>query len=141
MGHNPNVTEIVGTFIIDTLPTPNAGLVGKYARVTDLFGEKTDLLLCSNLGSSYYWQPVRTIYAKSASIAGANMTLTPLKSASVMFLTGTLVANRTVQLSETGVWPGCSFEIAMDGTLGLFTLTILGVNLGAGLSLLLSGRR
>lgn len=40
-----------------------------------------------------------------------------------------------------GAWPGCQFEIAMDGSLGLFGLTIAGLSLGSTLSLLLNGRR
>lgn len=129
-----------GSYTVDTLPAPTVDNLGSYARVTDLFGEKTDLVLCSKYGSTFFWQPVRPVWAKSMS-GNANMTLTPLKSPSIIRLTGTLTANRTINLDQTYVWPGCEFEIAFDGTLGIFGLNIAGLDLGATLSLVLGGRR
>lgn len=122
------------------LPLPDASMVGKYARVTDLFGEKTDLVLCSNSGASFFWQPVRPFWASTVG-ANANMTLSPLRSPSLLRLTGGLTANRTLTLDTTYAWPGCQFEIAFDGGLGLFGLNIIGLDLGSTLSLLAGGRR
>ena len=135
-----SATFLPGLWTVATLPPPSSDLVGYYARVTDLFGEKTDLVLCSAYGSTYFWQPVRPQWARS--IAGnASMSLTPLKSPSIMRITGTMTANRTYTLDTTGAWPGCEFVVKMDGTLGIFGITIAGLVLGATLSLVLGGTR
>lgn len=129
-----------GPYTVDTLPTPDASNLDRYARVTDLFGEKRDLVLCSQVGGVYFWQPVRATYAKS--IAGnVDTTLTTLKSPSVVFMTANLTANRTVTLSTTNAYPGATFEVAMQGTLGINTLTIAGLALGATVSMILGGRK
>lgn len=124
------------------LPVPTADMVGQYARVTDLFGEKTDLVLCSAYGSNYFWQPVRPLWMNTAPVSSnQNITLYPLRSPSVLRLTGTMTANRTITPDKALAWPGCQFEIAMDGSLGLFNLTIAGLSLGSTLALVLNGRR
>lgn len=124
------------------LPVPTADMVGQYARLTDLFSEKTDLVLCSAYGSTYFWQPVRPLWMNTAPVSSnQDITLFPLRSPSVLRLTGTMTANRTITPSKVGAWPGCQFEIAMDGSLGIFGLTIAGLSLGSTLSLLLNGRR
>lgn len=138
MTYDPTSASIIGTYTVDTKPVPSAALVGKYARITDLFSEKTDLLLCSNSGSSYYWQPVRPVYAKEMAINGA-MTLTPLKTPSVIFATAGVNSAFNLTLSNANAWPGASFEIAMDGLLG--SLNILGTGLGSGIGVLLGARR
>lgn len=125
------------------LPVPSAEMVGLYARLTDLYSEKTDLVLCSAYGAgNYFWQPVRPLWMNTAPVsANQDLTLFPLRSPSVLRLTGTMTANRTITPSKVGAWPGCQFEIAMEGTLGLFGLTIAGLSLGSTLQLLLNGRR
>lgn len=131
-----------GDYTVAGLPAPSASNVGQYARVTDLFGDKTDLVLCSKYGANYFWQPVRPFWPNiSAMSADQNLTLLPLKTPSILRLTGTLAANRTLTLSPALAWPGCQFEIQMTGTLGLFGLTVAGLALGATLSLLLGGTR
>lgn len=137
----PGKYQVNGASGVTALPTPTADYLNMYATVVDLFGEKEDNVLCSRLGTDYFWQPVRPIHSKSMSASAANMTIYPLRSPSVLFLTGTLLANRTLSLDTTGVWPGCTREIAFDGALGLFTLNILGTGLGSGLGVLLGGRR
>lgn len=122
------------------LPIPDVTMVGKYARVTDLFGEKTDLVLCSVSGGLFFWQPVRPFWARTMS-GNSNMTLSPLKTPSLLRLTGSLSASRTLTLDTTYAWPGCQFEVAFDGALGLFGLTIAGLDLGGTLSLIAGGRR
>ncbi|KQP36138.1 hypothetical protein [Pseudorhodoferax sp. Leaf274] len=129
-----------GTYTVDTLPTASTDNLGSYARVSDLFGSKTDLLLCSMAGGSYFWQPVRPFWPGSMS-ANQNATLLPLKTPSIIRLDNTLTANRTLTLSPALAWPGCQFEIQMTGTLNLFSLTIAGLALGATLSILLGGTR
>ena len=133
--------QVNGAAGVQALPVASETYLNMYATVVDLFGEKEDNVLCSRLGTSYFWQPVRPIHSKSMSAAAANMTVYPLRSPSVLFLTGTLLGNRTVTLDETSVWPGCTREIAFDGALGLFSLNILGTGLGSGLGVLLGGRR
>jgi hypothetical protein len=137
----PSVSAILpAVYTVETLPAPSAQYKGVYAKVSNLFGEKYDLVLCSVYGSTYFWQPVRPFWARSM-VVGANMTLTPLKSPSLLRLTGSLAGNRTITFDPAGAWPGCEFEIAFDGALGLYSLNILGLDLGATLGLLLGGRR
>lgn len=131
---------IDGAYTVDTLPIPSAEMVDKYARVSDLFGEKRDLVLCSQVGSSYFWQPVRPQYAKNVSLASADVTLTALKSPSVLLAAGTLAANRSITLSNTMAYPGASFEVGFDGALGLFGIAIKN-ELGSTLAALISGGR
>lgn len=128
-----------GEFTVDTLSDPAANL-DRYARVTDLFGMKRDLVLASKVGPLAFWQPVRPIFATSQAVTGS-MTLTPLKTPSVLYLTGSLPGNTTLTLSQSLAYPGASFEIAFDGALGLFSLNIAGLNGGGLLSLLVGGRR
>lgn len=128
-----------GDFTVDTLPDPALNL-DRYARVTDLFGLKRDLVLASRAGPMAFWQPVRPIFATSQALT-ASMTLTPLKTPSVLYLTGNLPASMSLTLSSALVYPGASFEIAFDGVLGLFSLNIIGLNGGGLLSLLAGGRR
>lgn len=133
------ITILPTPYAVDTLPAPSAAMVGIYARVTDLFGEKTDLVLCSAFGGSYFWQPVRPLWARST--PAVSMTLRPLKNPSLLRLTGTLSANTVIAIDPALAWPGCQFEIAMDGTLGIYSLTIAGLALGATVALLLGGRK
>lgn len=129
-----------GTYTVDTLPAPNASNLGSYARVSDLFGSKTDLVLCSLSSGTYFWQPVRAFWPQTMS-GDQTMTVTPLKNGSLLRLTGTLTASRTITLSKTNAWPGAQFEFAFDGALGIYSLTVAGLDLGATLSLVLGGRR
>jgi hypothetical protein len=138
--YSPPSSVLPATYTVATLPAPALAMVGLYARVTDLFGEKTDLVLCSVANGVYFWQPVRPIYAKSLA-ADANQTLIALQHPSVIYLTGGLTASRTITFSTANAWPGASFELAMAGTLGIYGLTLAGLDLGATVSLLLGGRQ
>lgn len=138
-----NVKILGSTYTVDTLPTPGANLLGFYARVSDLFGEKTDLVLCSLANGTYFWQPVRPIYAATRPV-DQNLMLTSLKMPSVLFLTGGLLAGvtRTFTLDPLYAYPGSSFELAFDGTLGLGSvLNISGLIGGSTVSMLLGGRK
>ena len=127
-----------GTFTVDTLPDPAANL-DRYARVTDLFGDTRDLVLASKTGSLAYWKPVRPVFARTSALS-ADMTLMPLKSPSVMFLTGAIGVGvtRTVTLSTALAYPGAAFEIRNDMT-GLGSLKLAGLSVGGLLSLLFGG--
>lgn len=130
------------TYTVDTLPSPQDNL-GRYATVTDLFGEKVDKVLASSYTragvTKYFWQPVRPDYGTS--MAAATMNLIPLKTPSFLRLTGNLSASRTLSLSLTNAWPGARFKIKMTGLLNLNTLTLAGLDLGATLSLLTGGTK
>ena len=140
-GTLPPSVFLPGEYTVDTLPTPSAANVDLYARVTDLFGVKRDLVLCSQVGGQYFWQPIRPTFARSIS-ADQSLTLVPLKTPSVLFLGGSpLTAQRNYALSDVNAYPGASFEIAMDVGLGLFGLNITGLLGGATLAMLLNGRR
>ncbi|MCJ2107859.1 hypothetical protein MKK70_21260 [Methylobacterium sp. E-041] len=127
-----------GVFTVDTLPDPAAN-VDRYARVTDLFGSTRDLVLAAKTGSLAYWKPVRPIFAATVPVA-ADMTLTALKSPSVMFLTGAVGTGvtRTLTLSQALAYPGASFEVRNDMT-GLGALKLAGLNVGGLLSLAFGG--
>ena len=131
-----------GIYTVDTLPAASVGNIGNYARVSDLFGDKSDLVLCSLSGAIYFWQPVRPFWPNQGVIsADQNITLLPLKTPSILRISGSLSANRTLTLSPSLAWPGCQFEVQMDGTLGIFGLTVVGLALGATVALLLNGNR
>ncbi|KQQ39053.1 hypothetical protein ASF58_23215 [Methylobacterium sp. Leaf125] len=121
-------------YIIDTLPDP-ALYLDRYARVTDLFGTKRDLVLASKVGNLAFWQPVRPVFAATQAVT-ADMTLLPLKSPTVMFLTGTVGVGvtRTLNLSTVLAYPGAAFEIRNDMS-GLGSLKLAGLSVGGLLSL------
>lgn len=119
---------------------PAAANVGKYARVTDLFGELATTMISESSSSGSYWRPTRTDFTKSIAIT-ANMTLWALKSPPTLRLTGSNLPSRTITLDKTGAWPGARFDLAFDGTLAVLqTLTILGLELGATIGLLTGNR-
>lgn len=130
-----------GEFTVDTLPDPAQNL-DRYARVTDLFGVKRDLVLASKVGSLAFWQPVRPLYAAKQAVA-ADMTLYPLKMPSVLLLDGTvpLGTTRKITLSPERAFPGASFRFKQRSGLGtiLGALQILNVNLGTPVSILTGG--
>lgn len=112
--------------------------VGKYARVSDLWGSVDEVMRCSYDGNNYYWRPQRTDYAVSNATTSGTMTLTPLTSAPQIFLTATLLGNLDLALSTTNVWPGCQFMVVAPSSLGIFTLRFTGL-VGGAVSGLLGG--
>lgn len=129
-------------YTVDTLPDP-AGLVGKYARVTDLFGATTDLVLAARTGAVSYWKPVRPDFAGKQTVS-ADMTLTALKMPSVLLLDGTvpLGVTRKITLSNNLAFPGASFRFKQrGGGLGsiLGVLQVLNVNLASTVSIVTGG--
>lgn len=146
-------SQIIGTFLASVtqgqaggLPVPSAALVGSYARVTDLFGFKTDLVLCTAYamtgGTKYFWEPLRPAVPNIVPVlADQNMTLRPLVSPTMLRLTGGMTANRTITADKTNAYPGLTWEIKMDGALNLLTLTVAGLALGNVLTMLTGGSR
>jgi len=138
-------TILPADYTVDTLPDPAAN-IGKYARVTDLFGGTTDLVLASRsvMGAQTmnYWKPVRPVFAAKQTVA-ADMTLMALKTPSVLLLDGNvpLGTTRKLTLSNSMAFPGASFRIKQRNTLGtiLGALNVLNVNLGTPVSILTGG--
>lgn len=135
------VPILPATYTVDTLPDP-AALIGKYARVSDLFGDTTDLVLAAQTGALSYWKPVRPVMAAKKTVA-VDMTLTALKSPSVLLLDGSvgLGTTRKITLATQLAFPGASFRIKQRNTLGtiLGALNVLNVNLGTPVSILTGG--
>lgn len=138
---DPLISILPGSFTVDTLPPASQNL-NKYARVTDLFGSTTDLVLAAATGSAFYWKPVRPMFAAKQTVS-ADMTLTALKTPSVLLLDGSVPVGttRSITLSPTLAFPGASFRLKQRNTLGsiLGVLNILNVNLSTPVSLLTGG--
>jgi len=142
VGAMPGIPTILAAdYTVDTLPDPAAN-IGKYARVTDLFGSTTDLVLAARTGALTYWKPVRPVFAAKQTVS-ANMTLMPLKTPSILLLDGTvpLGTTRTVTLSTALAFPGASFRFKQRSGLGsiLGALNVLGVYGGTPVSILTGG--
>lgn len=103
-----------------------ASFLGKYARVTDLWGSVEEVMRCSYDGSSYYWRPQRTDYSVNSTQTTGAVTLTPLVSAPSIIMASTLLGNMTITPSVTNAWPGCRFEIVAQNT-GLFAISFGGL--------------
>ncbi len=111
----------------------------KYARVNDLWGSARSVMICERDGSGYYWRPQRTDYAPApVAMTSGSMTLTPLVTAPIINLTGTLLGNINVTPSTANVWPGASFTVTSNSILGLFNINLTGL-VGGGTVPLLSG--
>lgn len=147
IGPTPPVTSFIngGAFMpIATLMADypaGSDYLGNYARVTDLWGNVRSVMICEYDGTTYYWRPQRTDYATNNNATSGSMTLTPLVTAPVQFLTGTLLGNMTLTPSATNAWPGAQFTINMNGALGIFGVTLNGLIGGGTLSVLLGGSR
>lgn len=114
----------------------------KYARVTDLWGTARSVMICEQDSSGYYWRPQRTDYAPApVSMTGGNMTLTPLVTAPVINLTGTLSSAITLTPSNTNVWPGATFTVSSNSVLGIFGISISGLTGGGTVPLVSGGIR
>lgn len=139
---------LTGTYTIAQLPDPAAN-VGKYATVTDLWGDGTRdvVLAASSLVKTVrtaYWKPLRPASAQTQAVATGDLTLSPLVNAQVQFLTGAVAAGvtRQVSLGIARAWPGAMFEVAFDGTLGLgASLNVAGTGLGSLVAMVAGGRR
>lgn len=110
----------------------------KYARVSDLYGAASSLMVCEASMGQHYWRPQRTDYAAAAATTSGSVTLTPLLSAPTTIFTGTLLGSVNIVPSTTNVWPGARFEVVANGVLGLFNISIGGL-VGGGTVPLLSG--
>jgi len=119
-GQNQTVANLLANF------PPSIAYVGKYARVSDLWGSADEVMRCSYDGSTYFWRPQRTDYAVSATQTSGTMTLTPLITAPVVVLTTTLLGTMNLVPAVTNVWPGCTFTVKTPG-IGLNILQFTGL--------------
>lgn len=134
--------EPLGPYTVDTLPTPNAGNLGRVATVSDLFGVRYSRCRCEMQGGLYFWQPLSS--DSSGNMAtGANTSVFPLKNPQSLVLTGTIAlgVTREFTLETTGGWPGCVKEFRGGLTSLLGTLNVLGTGLGSAVNLTLGGYR
>lgn len=125
-----------GTYTVDTLPTAGAGNYGLLAKVTDLFGLKQAYVICQLYNGSYFWEPTGSSPAVTMS-GNQDITFSPLKMPSVLTLDGTLTGNRTITMQTANAYPGMRFAAKFVGGLGIFGISLSGLNTGL-LSLLLN---
>lgn len=116
----------------------SASMVFKYARVSDLYGSARSVMICEASGGSFYWRPQRTDFGASNASTSGTITLTPLVSPPIIFLTGSLLGGMTVTPSSTNAWPGATFQVVSKGALNLFGITINNL-IGGGTIPILSG--
>lgn len=121
---------------------PPANHLGRYAQVTDLFGELRTTMIAEGSAASAYWRPTRQDFAKTITMGdmGLTPTLYALTSAPTLRVTGNASGNVNVTLSPDGAWPGAKRTIVQSGTLGLFSFRILGLALGSVLGMLAGSR-
>lgn len=112
--------------------------VYKYARVTDLYSQASSIMVCEASNGSYYWRPQRADFAAQNAATGGSVTLTPLVTAPIVFLTGSLLGGMTITPSVANVWPGSTFQVISKGALNLFGINIGGL-IGGGTVPLLTG--
>lgn len=128
----------LGTFTVATLPAPTEPILGRLAKVTDLFGDQFDTVRCCAVGSFYFWKPQSSDSARNYTLT-ADMTVKPLTYPQGLRLNGSIGLSvlRKVTLDVEGGWPGCCKEISAGG-LGtiLGTLNVMGTGLGSGVGLL-----
>lgn len=118
----------------------SASTVGKYARVTDLWGSVKTVMVCEGDASGFYWRPQRTDYAPPPiTMTSGALSLIPLVTAPYVNLTGTLTGNVTITPSTQNVWPGATFSVSSNSMIGaLLSININGL-VGAGTVPLVSG--
>jgi len=106
---------------------PSISTLGKYARVTDLFGAVDEVMRCRWDGVAYRWVPQRSDRAVVNTMTAGSLALTPLVTAPEIVLTGNLTGNITVTPSATNAWIGQRFQVKRTGLLGLFGINIGGL--------------
>lgn len=82
----------------------SAAVIGKLARVTDLWTAVRTTMICEYDGANYYWRPQRTDYAISSSQSSGTMNMIPLITAPNVVLKDTLLGNLTLNLMTVDAW-------------------------------------
>jgi len=122
---------------------PGSGLVGMYARVSDLYGSVDDIMRCRYDGINYRWVPQREAFGGTTAAAGGNVSILPLITPPTLrFTTGALTANLNVTPSSVNAYIGQRQRIIMPPalSLGLFVVQLTGL-LGSNISLLAGNTR
>lgn len=145
---NAILDKISASAFVSTAPMTTAALladypasaatVGKYARVTDLYGSVDEVMRCRYDGVAYRWVPQRDNYNVAMSAQGGGVPLVPLVTAPTVRITSSaLTSNMTITPSTANAYVGQEYEIVMPTVinLGLFTTQISGL-LGSNLTLL-----
>lgn len=128
-----NTTPTTVNDLLTTYP-PSAAYLGKYARVTDLFGSVDDIMRCRFDGSNYRWIPQRPNFNATMAATGGSMQILPLVTPPTFRLTGTLLGNLSITPSATNAYVGMQYRVIQNSTLGLFTTAITGL-IGSNLTL------
>lgn len=121
-GYPPPTPTVLGSYTVDTLPLCAAETQGRYAFATDL-GGGADTVLCD--GTS--WKHIRLGAPFNITATGGTVTVTPLKSAPVLFITGSILTTMTLQLDTTNLYPGYILYVRVPGALtGSLGIKLLG---------------
>ncbi len=135
-----STTPMAVADLITNFP-PAIGNLGKYARVTDLYGSVDEIMRCRWDGVNYRWVPQREAFSGNSAVATGVVNIIPLITPPVLDLTATATGNITANVSTTNAYIGQSQIIRSRGALGLFSLSISGLIGGATLPLLQGGDR
>ena len=132
-----NTTPITVARMLADYPA-SAGNLGKYARVTDLYGGVDEILRCRYDGVAYRWVPQRENFNVGVSATTGVFTIRPLLVAPTIRFTSTLTGNVNAALSPDNAYVGQRQRIIAPTSLGLSTMMVSGL-LGAGTVPLLQG--
>lgn len=113
-------------------------MLGRLARVSDVYGSVSSTLVCETDGNTFYWRPQRTDYSIVSNQTSGSMTLTPLLTAPVVYLSATPTSTVTVNLSTANAWPGATFRIYAPAGISLNGINLSGL-VGGGTVPLLQG--
>lgn len=119
--------------------------VGKYARVTDLWGSVSGVMRCSYNGRIYWWAATDSEeFAVRQQSAPSTGTMQPLTIPQLIQWTGTgpgLGVTVNVTIGLAGAYPGMVKEFSNQLNTFLGGLNILGTGLGSGLASLLGSSK
>lgn len=111
-----------GTYQIATLP-PAAQNQAKYAFVTDL-GGGADMVISDGAN----WKHIRLGAPDTISAVSGTVTITPLASAPIQMVTGSILTSLLLSISSTNLYQGYMCYIRRPGVL----IGSLGIQLAAG---------
>ena len=116
----------------------NSVQLGYLAHVSDVYGSVASTLVCETDGNTYYWRPQRADYSVVSTQTTGTLTLTPLTSAPIIYLSSTPTGTVGIALSTTNAWPGATFHIYAPASITLNGINITGL-IGGGTVPLLQG--
>lgn len=119
--------------LLSTYPA-SADTLGKYARVSDLYGAVDDIMRCRWDGVAYRWIPQRESFNSVVATTGT-IALNPLFTAPMVRTNGGLTGAVQFVPSVTNAYIGQRYRIIVNGVLGLYLATVTNL-IGSNLSLL-----